>query len=49
MVKFLAYEPNGPEDERDPVVATVIFNWKEQHQIGGYLPDDPEVSILLGP
>lgn len=45
LVKFLEYKPKGDDDSADPVVATIIFDWKEQRKIGAYLPDDPEVRF----
>lgn len=46
MVKFLEYQPKDSDDKADPLVATIVFDWKDQHKIGGFLPNDPEVFVV---
>jgi len=43
LTKFLAYEPTNAADEPDdPVVAFVIFEWKDEHLLGASAsPNDP--------
>lgn len=40
-IKFLPYQTTGEDDKSDPLVATVIFDWKDEHLIGVFAPDDP--------
>lgn len=48
LVKYLAYESSGEDDPHpDPVVASIIFEWKDHDLIGIPLPqDDGQVGDL---
>lgn len=47
--RFLPYKPAGDGAEiDDPVVAVVLFEWKDEHLLGRpKSPDNPEVLLAL--
>lgn len=41
-VKFVPYEPKDDNDKTEPVIATVIFDWADEHLLGAFAPNDPD-------
>lgn len=41
LTKFVKYQPNGEQDDADPVIAAVIFEYSENELLGKESPSAP--------
>ena len=48
LAKFVKYQPNGEQDDADPVIAAAIFEYSENELLGKESPSAPGQVCVSG-